>query len=184
MTEPSTDIREKGVHGGTHNTMTYALAARRRYDEDVARRRRAQEELYRAQFRRKAAASTSKTPKRSRQWYACKRLGLDPDTGVLPPNFRVSAHLRSNPELTPERVFHSPMDKILPRKTELMPLPREVHESYPLWVLDSETLEAAYDWNDMTNQVWSTEPYDNLWISVGLLLDDESFLHVRTRFVA
>ena len=45
MTEPSSDIRERGIHPGTHNTMNYALAARRRYDENMARRRRARDEL-------------------------------------------------------------------------------------------------------------------------------------------
>ena len=182
MTEPSSDIRERGIYPGTHKTMNYALAARRRYDENMARRRRAHDELYRNQFRRKAAASTVKTPKKTRQWYACKRLGIDPDSDyVMPPNFRCEP--KRDYTLTPERVFGEyaadPLEEILPRKTELVPFPKDSIESYPLWVLDAETLEAAYDWNDMNNQVWSTDPYDNIWMSVGLLLDDESFQHVR-----
>lgn len=174
------DIRETGVTSGTHSAMAQALARRRREDEEVAQRRRAQQRLYEAQFRRPSISGpidAVKSLKKTKKWLEMMfgRFGRDPlqKHPKIPRGDRGPA---LNDDPTPEQVFRGPEDRVLPVKT-VMP-PRSHVEIAP-WILDSETLEAAYAIDDVESLVWSTDPYSNLWYSVGLILNDEEFLHVR-----
>ena len=40
------DIREQGIHSGTHSAMSDAVERRRRENEEAAQRRRAHQRLY------------------------------------------------------------------------------------------------------------------------------------------
>ena len=169
------DVREKGVTAGTHSAMTDALERRRRENEEVAQRRRAHQRLYEAQFRRPSRGPIDKKAslRATQRWLdnAFGRLREKPrKVSLLPP---------LHEDLTPEQVFRGPEDrecKVLPLR-EVMP-PKKPVEIAP-WVLDAETLETAYALDDMTLPTWSINPYSNLWTSVGLILNDTDFQHVR-----
>ena len=50
------------------------------------------------------------------------------------------------------------------------------------WVLTSAQLALAYEDDttpDLDSRVWSLNVYATAWHSVGLILDDEGFKHVR-----
>ena len=175
----SRDIRESGVHAGSHSAMENALARRRREDEEIARRRRAHQQLYEAQFRRVTRPSRSRS-KQTRRWFACKRRGIDPKEGtIFGPFFRgEKPELHDDP--TPEQVFRTPEDVVC-SSVGVTPPPEPIVTSP--WVLDSETLEAAYYLDDMDTPIWSTDPYQNLWSSVGLILNDDDFQHVRFHII-
>ena len=172
----SRDIREIGVYSDTHSAMDQALARRRREDEEIARRRRDHQRLYRAQFERPVRTPASRSRK-TRRWFACKRRGINPKEGIIfGPFFRGEHEL---PELhadpTPEQVFRTSEDDICNSVEAITP--RAPIVTAP-WVLDSDTLEACYALDDMTHPVWSADPYQNLWTSVGLILSDAEFQHV------
>ena len=172
----SRDVRETGVHVRSHSAMEEALARRRREDEEISRRRRAHQQLYLSQFRQ-PVQPTSRSRK-TRRWFACKRRGVNTREGTtFGPFFRGEKKL---PELhsdpTPEQVFRTPEDDICD-SVEVMP-PKAPIVTSP-WILDAETLEHSYRLDDMDNHVWSVDPYLNLWTSVGLILNDDEFQHVR-----
>ena len=165
----SSDIRERGIFNS--NAMTLALEAQQRYDEMRAAERRRHQELYNSQFRVRRARPIG--PKPNYRWWVCQRMGIDPQSDYEPrPFFRGTRD-------SPPPIAEEPESEIreMPPRT-YSPVP-----SYPLWVLDAETLEEAYDDDviNMSHPVWSTEPYDNLWISVGLLLTDEEFQPVSSK---
>ena len=170
------DIRETGVRSGTHSAMSDALERRRREEEEVAQRRRAHQRLYEAQFRRPSRPIDKKASlKATQRW-------LDNAFGRLreKPRTKVPRGPSMYDELTPEQVFRVPEPKVLPIRTSVMP-PKNHAEIAP-WILDAETLEAAYAIDDMTLPTWSTDPYSNLWSSVGLILNDDEFKHVSSRY--
>ena len=166
------DIRERGVDRNTHSAMSDALERRRREDEEAAQRRRAHQRLYEAQFRRPSKPIDAKASLRAtKRWLdrAFGRLREKPKTQACGPSL--------HDDLTPEQVFRGPPVRNVPVQTAVMP-PRNHAEIAP-WILDAETLEFAFAIDDMTLPTWSTDPYSNLWSSVGLILDDEEFQHVR-----
>ena len=171
------DIREIGVHPGSHDAMEQALARRRREDEEIAHRRRVHQRLYEAQFRRPKTGPIDREAslKITRRWLDCAfgRSREKPRKKVL----RGSDGPTLNDELTPEQVFRGPEERIFPLKTVIPP---RQHVEIDPWILDAETLEAAYAIDDMTLPTWSTDPYSNLWTSVGLILNDEDFQHVSS----
>ena len=171
------DIREKGVHGGTHTAMSDALERRRREEEEAAQRRRAHQRLYEAQFRRPASKPIDKKASlRATRRYLDAVFGRQREKPQA-----ISRGPSLYDELTPEQVFHSPEVRVLPVRTEVVQ-PRKPIEIAP-WVLDAETLEASFALDDMDSPVWSTDPYSNLWSSVGLILNDEDFQHVRLKSI-
>ena len=169
------DIREIGVHSGTHRTMEHALERRRREDEEAAQRRRAHQRLYEAQFRRPKTGPIDREAslRATRRWLDCAfgRHREKPRAKVLRGTRGPALH----DELTPEQVFRGPEERVLPLRTVVPP---RTHVEIEPWILDSETLEAAYAIDDMTLPTWSTDPYSNLWTSVGLILNDDDFQHV------
>ena len=166
------DIRELGVRTGTHSAMSDALERRRRENEEADHRRRAHQRLYEAQFRRPVGPPINKEAslKATRRW-------LDRAFGRLREKPReITRRSSLHGELTPERVFRSPGVRQI--RTPAVMTPRNHAEIAP-WILDAETLETAYALDDMTLPTWSTDPYSNLWSSVGLILSDDDFQHVR-----
>ena len=174
----SRDVREEGVRSGTHSAMNEALARRRREDEEIAQRRRDHQRLYEAQFRRPAVQLTRSQLRKTRRWYACKRRGVSTRSGAIfgpfPRGDREELPgLHDDP--TPDQVFRVPEGAVC-TSVSVMP-PQAPIETSP-WILDAETLEASYYLDDMTLPIWSTDPYANLWSSVGLILNDDEFLPV------
>ena len=171
------DIRETGVRPGTHDAMEQALARRRREDEEAAQRRRAHQRLYEAQFRRPKTGPIDREAslKITRRWlnYAFGKSRETPRKKVL--RGSDGPFLNDERELTPEQVFRGPEERIFPVRTIVPP---RTHVEIEPWILDAETLEAAFAVDDMTWPTWSTDPYSNLWASVGLILNDDDFQHV------
>ena len=170
------DIRETGVHPGSHDAMAQALARRRREDEEAAQRRRAHQRLYEAQFRRPKTGPIDREAslKITRRWLDCAfgRSREKPRKKVLRGS---DGPFLNDDNLTPEQVFRGPEECVFPLRVEIPP---RNHVEIAPWILDAETLEAAYAVDDMTLPTWSTDPYSNLWTSVGLILNDEDFQHV------
>ena len=174
----SRDIRETGVSARDHSAMAELLERRRREDEEVAQRRRNHQRLYEAQFRRPSVPIDPKSSlKSTRRWldlmFGKHREPKDTRPKVIRGGHGPALH----DDLTPEQVFRSPDDRIMPVKTTM---PARSHVEIAPWILDAETLEAAYFVDDMSLPTWSTDPYSNLWTSVGLILNDDEFQHVRS----
>lgn len=54
------------------------------------------------------------------------------------------------------------------------------------WILDAEYLENSYLLNgnpDPESLAWNIDPYESAWASVGLILNDEAFKHVSFIFI-
>ena len=164
----SSDIRERGIFNS--DAMSRALAAQQRYDDERAAERRAHQRLYESQFRVRRQRPIG--PRPNYRWYVCQRLGIHPDSNFEPRPFYRGT--RDSPPPLPEEPEEGTIVRVMPPPTpnNLVPV-----NAYELWVLDADTLEGSYDCEevDLTHHIWSTERYDNLWVSVGLILSDDEF---------
>ena len=171
----SSDIRERGIFGG-NGAYERAIEAHNRHEAEKARRLREYQEAFRRQFRPKPTQSR-RTNKKPLRWWICKRMGVDPESDYEPRPFHRG---RISPELIPSDIEEENDDDSRAITRKIMP-PRSTSPVKPVtWVLDAETLEAAYDCDDLDCDlpIWSQDKYDDVWVSVGLIVRDDEFQSV------
>ena len=175
----SRDIRELGIFRG--NGEWERMSARIEREAEEARQRQlAHERLYLRQFRR--PKDQAPFPRQNLRWFICVRKGIHPDSDYEPrPAFRGIKHSHAYRDVVLGPNESEPIFKTVVPKTKTPSVD-------PTYYIDGDLLEGFYDSDEVSSKdpiwdLWTDDPYNRMWASVGLILNDEDFKHVSYRIV-